>query len=118
MGLFSLMAPKKSAPSNSSAPLSKNESGVGRFDHDSQGKIVSRELPGIHRRLIDKIGRAKAERVMEQLQANMDTDGAFGARNVSSREVDQIIHTLEKSHYNDLDREELDKARGVLKGYE
>ena len=79
---------------------------------------MSRELPLIHRRLVGRLGRVKAEKVMEQLEAHLDTDGALGAKNVSSKEIDTLMHTLEKSDYNDLDRSDLNKAREILERYE
>lgn len=102
----------------SKASQSDEISSAGRLDHNSPGKITAREMPFIHRRLIGKIGHSKAERVMEQLEANMDTDGAFGSKNVSAKEIDQLMRVLQKSDYNDLNKSELDKTLKILKDYE
>lgn len=117
MGLFFPSSSKKSLSSEVSEDGGRAPS-LHKYDRNSRGKILSRELPLIHRRLVIKLGRAKAERVMEQLQANMDTDGAFGAKNVSSKEIDTLMHTLEKSDYSNLDRSDLNKAREILEVYE
>lgn len=118
MGLFFPSAAKKPTSSGVAESGEGQKSSLHRYDRNSRGKILSREMPLIHRRLVGRLGRAKAERVMEQLQANMDTDGAFGAKNISSKEIDTLMRTLEKSDYSNLDMSDLNKTREVLEGYE
>lgn len=88
-----------------------------KYDRNSPGKIMPREMSHIQRKLIDKLGRRKAERVMEHLAGSMDKDGGFGTKNVSSREVDALVDTLEKSRYNDMDKDDIDTTREILEGY-
>lgn len=118
MGLFFSSTPKKSNASGVIEGEEGHRSSLHKYDHNSRGKILSREMPLIRRRLVDKLGRAKAERVMEQLQAHMDTDGAFGAKNVSAKEIDTLMRTLEKSDYSTLDMRDLNKTREILEMYE
>ena len=117
MGLFFPSSAKK-PDSSGIAGKEGGGSSLHKYDRNSRGKIISRELPLIHRRLVSKIGRVKAEKFMEQLEANLDTDGAFVGKNVSSKEIDTMMRTLEKSDYNNLDRSDLNKAREILEGYE
>lgn len=79
---------------------------------------MPREMSYVQQKLIHSLGHRKAERVMEHLQENMDTDGKFGSKNVSSHEVDTLMKTLEKSRYNEMDRSDLDTTRKILEGYE
>lgn len=78
---------------------------------------MPREMSYIRQKLIHSLGHRKAERVMEHLHDNMDTDGGFGSRNVSSKEVDTLMKTLERSHYNEMDKGDLDATREILDGY-
>lgn len=116
MGLFSLMSRKKPA---SSSDLGSGSS-LHKSDLNSRGKITPRELPYIKRNLIHNGGltHSEAERVMEQLKTNMDSDGRLGGRNVSSKEIDHIMKTLEKSRYNHLDSGDLKDTRDILEEYE
>lgn len=118
MGLFFPSASKKPSASSIAEGEEGHRPSLHKYDRNSRGKILPRELPLIHRRLVGKLGRAKAERVMEQLQANMDTDGAFGTKNVSSKEIDTLMRTLEKSDHSNLDIQDLNKTREILEGYE
>lgn len=116
MGLFSLMSRKSPA---SSGGLGGGSS-LHKSDLNSRGKITPRELPYIKRNLIRNGGltHSEAERVMEQLDTNMDTDGRLGGRNVSSKEIDHIMKTLEKGRYNHMDSGDLGAAKKILEEYE
>jgi hypothetical protein len=116
MGLFSLMYRKKPASSGSLG----SGSSLHERDLNSRGRITPRELPYIKRNLIRNGGltHSEAERVMEQLNTNLDTDGRLGGRNVSSKEVDNILDTLKKSRYNHMDSGDLDTTRKILEEYQ
>lgn len=115
MGLFSF-TPKK--PASSAGHMKATDNALHKYDHNSRGKITARELPYVERRLIAQIGHLKTERVMEHLQANMDSDGQFGGANVSKKEVDTLIKTLDRSQHSNFSDTDLRKAREVLEGYE
>ena len=110
MGLFSLMSRKKPVSSGSL-------SSQGKYNLNSNDRITPREMPRIQRRLVHALGHRKAEDVMEQLEANMDTDGRFGGRDVNSKEIDNALKTLEKSRYNNIDSGDLKTAREILEEY-
>lgn len=114
MGLFSLMSKKSVAPGTAGVGSGPS---LHKYDRNSPGKIMPREMSYIQHKLIDKLGRRKAERVMEHLEGNMDKDGGFGTKNVSSKEIDAIVNTLEKSHYNEMDSGDIATTRKILEGY-
>ena len=118
MGLFFPSSAKRPDSSGSAESGEEHKLSLHKYDRNSRGKIMQKEIPLIHRRLVNRLGRAKAERVMEQLEANMDTDGSLGAKNVSSKEIDALMRTLEKSDYSNLDMSDLNKAREILEAYE
>lgn len=114
MGLFSLMSRKSPASSGglgSGASLHKS-------DLNSRGRITPREMRRIWPKLIDRLGRRKADMVKDHLNESMDNDGRLGGRNVNTKEVENTMKTLEKSRYNGMDRGDLDATQKILEEYE
>lgn len=107
---------KKPAPAAGSGGVGSSPS-LHKYDRNSRGKIMPREMSYIQQKLIDKLGHKKAERVMEHLQAHMDKDGGWGSKNISSHEVDTVMKTLDNSHYNEMDNSDIATAREILEEY-
>ena len=115
MGLF--------FPSSSRKPTTPLSAGMGsplahKFDRNSRGRIIPNEMPGIRRKLISTLGYHKAERIIQGLEAHMDSDWQWGGKNVGARESEQLLDTLRKSHHDTIDRDDIDKAKEIFSGYQ
>jgi hypothetical protein len=115
MGLFSLMSRKSPA---SSGGLGGGAS-LHKSDLNSRGRITPREMRRIWPKLIDRLGRRKAEMVKDHLNGSMDNENKlWGGRNVSDREVKDTMEILEKSRYNGMDKGDLDATQKILEEYQ
>jgi hypothetical protein len=121
MGLFSLMSSKRSLDSDMADPgvAKRSLSGVApsQYDRGSKDRITAREMDPIKRRLIRSLGHRKAEEVMNGLSAHLDRDRNSAGKSVSAEEMETLMQTLEESHYNGMDKDDLDKTREILDGY-
>lgn len=88
------------------------------LDRNSRGKIISRELPFVEKRLRQEMGKYKAEKIMNGLQPNMDSDGRLGGKNISDKEGSDALDYLKKGRYNNLSSTDIKKAKDILSEYE
>lgn len=103
-------------------PITSGNLGSGASQHsydlNSRGIITSRETLRIRPKLVSKLGHRRAEEVMGLLESDMDRDGGWGSKSVSSKEIDQIMKTLEEGRYNGMDSHDLENTRKILEEYQ
>ncbi|OIP60118.1 MAG: hypothetical protein COZ29_01120 [Candidatus Moranbacteria bacterium CG_4_10_14_3_um_filter_45_9] len=84
------------------------------LDRNSRGRITPRELPLVEKKLKEEMGHYKAEKIMEGLHPNMDSDGRLGGSNISAKEGSDTLDYLKKGRYNNLSSMDIKKAKDIL----
>lgn len=88
------------------------------YDRNSKDAVTPNEIHHVEQELIRKMGHVKAERIMEGLRANMDSDGRFGGRNVSRKEIDAMLKDMSKHHFSGMSSHDIKTAGETLNEFE
>lgn len=88
------------------------------LDRNSRGRIIPRELPFVEKKLRQEMGNYKAEKIMEGLQPNMDSDGRLGGENISAKEGSDALDYLKKGRYNNLSSGDINEAKDILNEFQ
>lgn len=115
MGLF--FSSKK--PVTSPTPSATGSSSLAhKFDRNSKGRITPHEFSFLEKRLKQEMSHPDAERILEGLRPNMDSDGHYGGKNISAKEGNDALDYMKKSHHSGLSDSDVEKARDILSQYE
>ncbi|MDD2766199.1 MAG: hypothetical protein PHH40_00360 [Candidatus Moranbacteria bacterium] len=115
MGLF-FSSKKPAVPTTPSAKGSVSL--AHKYDRNSRGRITETEFKFLETRLKQEMSHSDAKRILEGIRPNLDSDGHYGGKNISTKEANDSLDYMKRNHHSGLSNSDIEKARDILSEYQ